>query len=126
MPTIPIVFPGPVPLRTSGEYTVRPAQSIGAASSDLRASGMANTQRSCARIVVEYPPCDMTPSATAHQKDFKVDHEDLSKLTVRGVVRATKGIMFSSPRSSPQTFQSNSLDNFGAVLLVVALTPLTL
>jgi hypothetical protein len=43
MPTTPTFLPGPAPLRTSGEKTVRPAQSMLAACSDLSASGIGNT-----------------------------------------------------------------------------------
>ena len=40
MPTIAIVLPGPQPRRTSGLYTVMPAQSMGAASSVGISSGI--------------------------------------------------------------------------------------
>lgn len=63
IPTIPTFLPGPVPLRTRGEYAVRPAQSIGAASSDWRSSGMGKVKCSWARICDEYPPCARVPSA---------------------------------------------------------------
>lgn len=42
-PTMPTFLPGPAPLRTSGEYMVRPAQSIGAACFGSSPSGMAKT-----------------------------------------------------------------------------------
>jgi hypothetical protein len=51
----------PASFLTSGEYTVRPAQSIGAASSSLIASGIGKTKCSWARMAVEYPPCVWVP-----------------------------------------------------------------
>lgn len=53
MPMIPTFFPGPAPLRTKGEKTVRPAHIIDAASAELIASGIGNTNCSCAIIPVE-------------------------------------------------------------------------
>lgn len=53
MPTTPTVFPGPAPLRTSGEKTVNPAQSIEHASSDEMASGIGNMNCSWAIMPVE-------------------------------------------------------------------------
>lgn len=58
----PTLLPGPAPYALSGENTVTPAQSIDAAWRDSSASGMGNTNRSCARMPVEYPPCVNTPS----------------------------------------------------------------
>jgi hypothetical protein len=55
-------LPGPVPLRMSGEKTVRPAQSMLAASSDAMPSGIGKTKSSFAMMPVEYPPCVRTPS----------------------------------------------------------------
>lgn len=49
-PTMPTVFPGPAPLFFSGENTVTPPHSIGAASSDGRPSGMGITQCPCVRL----------------------------------------------------------------------------
>lgn len=53
IPIMPTFFPGPVPLRTSGEYAVSPAHSIGAASSDSRASGIGKVKCSSARMCDE-------------------------------------------------------------------------
>jgi hypothetical protein len=62
MPMMPTFLPGPVPLRMSGEKTVRPAQSMLAASSDAMPSGIGKTKSSFAMMPVEYPPCVRTPS----------------------------------------------------------------
>jgi hypothetical protein len=53
MPTMPTFLPGPMPFRTSGEYAVSPAHSMGAASSDARPSGMGNVKCSWARMCDE-------------------------------------------------------------------------
>jgi hypothetical protein len=53
MPTMPTFLPGPMPFRTSGEYAVSPAHSMGAASSDARPSGMGKVKCSWARMCDE-------------------------------------------------------------------------
>jgi hypothetical protein len=62
MPMMPTFLPGPMLLRMRGEKTVRPAQSMLAASSDAMPSGIGKTKSSFAMMPVEYPPCVRTPS----------------------------------------------------------------
>ena len=61
-PTTPTFFPGPQPNLTSGLYVVNPAHNIGAARSVGTFSGILNVKYSCARIWLEYPPCERVPS----------------------------------------------------------------
>lgn len=64
-PTMATFLPGPAPNLLRGEYVVKPAQSIGAAKAVSRLSGILKVKYSCARMWLEYPPCDTIPSSLA-------------------------------------------------------------
>lgn len=60
-PRMPTLLPGPQPCLLSGENTVTPPHSIGAANSGRRPSGTLTTKCDAARWYRAYPPCDRPP-----------------------------------------------------------------